>query len=880
MAVINPFPLNIGIKQDSWEKLQLLANIDPSFKLIAEEFNKMIQGLEYLYTLGGGSFQSLPPLQQPYYADVAAMYANQENQTTGFMQKVLDGPGDLLVTYYIYNGGTTGSASDYDQLTEEQAVIFEAASSWHVKKVKGKAASWVGNIDLQNAYCVVTESGGNITSIIFDESYSNYLAKAIALKTAGESVYFSIANVTQEKHIVAEVSSFGTYEATTKVIANLVTTGNFAVATADIVIEDSLHLFLPLVGGGSGSGTVVSGAESVIFITQASEIVNQVLDSSKIYQIDGSINLAAGEYIIVPSGGLTLFGYGFDVSNISKNTTNESIFSSPAGGSGNLVSNFIQFNAGVGSIFNLEDSDGSHAIELNDINFIGSASLGEINGYRQFLGTTLGIYSCSDGLTLSGTWTGFRLSNSNIFGFGSSGTLIKQGTSLSFSNRVFLNVNIDFPTGAVLSDLQPSNFTLDELFQINGSQVKLNSVINQNNADALLPNISANDKECLWTSNIGLPTSSTERFIDTLDAGASHVIDWLYDTHQINMTEDCVLTESNLPPNGLKTGQITIYLEPNNFNVTLPSGWTNPSSSLIGTIKQNEINEIVAKFLGTNKYFIKVNNSLSVYPAPNLSSVNPLSLVPSQTQSLSLLGSFFTPATIVEIENQTVTNVEFISSGELLLTVSTGATESDFDIIISNGTEVTFSNALIVNLGVVYVPSPANWVNQSGALDVSSIGQMKATNLGSLGGAEWNQVIDINKDFYIRFNISKSALGWVNHSENTAFIWFNLKRITDDVSVMQLRSRTAIGSTYYTIDRSSIAMPFTAVEYVTGANQESAFDNLSLKNFEIRFVSGLMTIWVDGVLDTTFTDTFNTNLYLDLDVKHWDVINIKYIELP
>ena len=45
---VNPFPLDIPTKIDSWDKLALLQYIDPSLKLTADEINKMVQALEYL----------------------------------------------------------------------------------------------------------------------------------------------------------------------------------------------------------------------------------------------------------------------------------------------------------------------------------------------------------------------------------------------------------------------------------------------------------------------------------------------------------------------------------------------------------------------------------------------------------------------------------------------------------------------------------------------------------------------------------------------------------------------------------------------------------------------------------------------------------------
>lgn len=50
----NPFPLNIPEKEDSFEKEQLLANVDARFKYSAEEFNKILAGLTWLYLNSGG----------------------------------------------------------------------------------------------------------------------------------------------------------------------------------------------------------------------------------------------------------------------------------------------------------------------------------------------------------------------------------------------------------------------------------------------------------------------------------------------------------------------------------------------------------------------------------------------------------------------------------------------------------------------------------------------------------------------------------------------------------------------------------------------------------------------------------------------------------
>lgn len=45
----NPFPLNIDPKQDSIEKLLLMENIPADYKVTAEEFNKLLLCIQYLY---------------------------------------------------------------------------------------------------------------------------------------------------------------------------------------------------------------------------------------------------------------------------------------------------------------------------------------------------------------------------------------------------------------------------------------------------------------------------------------------------------------------------------------------------------------------------------------------------------------------------------------------------------------------------------------------------------------------------------------------------------------------------------------------------------------------------------------------------------------
>src|SRR5690606_19879601 len=83
MATENPFPLNIGSKSDSWEKLQLLANIDPEYKYTAAEWNIITQALNYLYENQAGSVPSTTPATNKITFGLAAI-----NNTSGDITSV------------------------------------------------------------------------------------------------------------------------------------------------------------------------------------------------------------------------------------------------------------------------------------------------------------------------------------------------------------------------------------------------------------------------------------------------------------------------------------------------------------------------------------------------------------------------------------------------------------------------------------------------------------------------------------------------------------------------------------------------------------------------------------------------------------------------
>lgn len=252
-----------------------------------------------------------------------------------------------------------------------------------------------------------------------------------------------------------------------------------------------------------------------IVVRDKVDIVNKTLDPTMNYIIDGEILLLPTESIEVPLGGLSLSGYGFDVSSIKALTASSTIFKSPVGGCGNLFLSNISLEAsgGASKVFNLTNAGaptgGADAIELNVVNFNNCDSLGELVNFRQGLWDNIGIFGVKDGITLSGTWSGgFRSDLTIVRNFGTSGVssvLFKAGTGLLFRSRFWTDVNADFKDAGLLSNFVTSNFNTNNLYQIKGAQITRNGVLDvlENYTDT----ITAFDTISDWQGNNGIQNS-------------------------------------------------------------------------------------------------------------------------------------------------------------------------------------------------------------------------------------------------------------------------------------------------------------------------------------------------------------------------------------
>lgn len=242
-------------------------------------------------------------------------------------------------------------------------------------------------------------------------------------------------------------------------------------------------------------------------LVQSAGTLAGTLDSTIDYVIDGVIDMGS-QSIEVPQGGLNLSGFNFDVSKLISSAAGYTMFTSPAGGSGNyLAKNLAIEVTGSGSqVHDLVSDNGFQAWEIIRVNYNNCTSLGTLDNYRQGLEAGTGRFGGTPNLILKGTWVGGFFIDTSIvrsLDSGFTGALYEAGTSFSMASRFRSNQNIDLPASASFFDFAASNFTNPSTVQITGALVTRAGAFDANDSN-IAPNISASDLVCRWDGNVGM----------------------------------------------------------------------------------------------------------------------------------------------------------------------------------------------------------------------------------------------------------------------------------------------------------------------------------------------------------------------------------------
>ena len=227
-----------------------------------------------------------------------------------------------------------------------------------------------------------------------------------------------------------------------------------------------------------------------VVVNEAADLAG-VLDSTVVYIINGIIDMG-NQSIEVPAGGLNLTGLTFDVSKLISSSPSYTMFTSPVGGSGNiLVRDYAIEVTGAGAqVYDLEDATGFNAFEFARINYNNCSSLGTLDGYRQGFETGTGRFGGSPTLTLAGTWVGGYFIDSSIvrsLDAGMTDPLFKAGTGFSMASRFRSNQNIDLPANVAFFDFNPSHFPNPNTVQLSEVIISRNGVFDLAELIILLP---------------------------------------------------------------------------------------------------------------------------------------------------------------------------------------------------------------------------------------------------------------------------------------------------------------------------------------------------------------------------------------------------------
>jgi hypothetical protein len=259
--------------------------------------------------------------------------------------------------------------------------------------------------------------------------------------------------------------------------------------------------------------------QSLIFITKPEDF--GTIDSTKTYYIDGVIDMGSTS-LEVPAGGINIIGSTFDVSQLISSEDNYTMFTSPGGGSGNILMRNVGLTAsGTNSqLFDLVSATGFDAFEFNVVNFNGCTSMGVIDNYRQGLETGTGRFGGTPELELKGTWLGGYFIDTSIVRSLTDGSysLYKAGSGFSMNSRFRSNQNIDLPANASFFDFSTSNFPNPNTVQLDGCIVSRDGVLDATDSN-IIPNMQKGDVQTYWKNNTGIQNT----FVGSLNTVTSSV---------------------------------------------------------------------------------------------------------------------------------------------------------------------------------------------------------------------------------------------------------------------------------------------------------------------------------------------------------------------
>lgn len=236
------------------------------------------------------------------------------------------------------------------------------------------------------------------------------------------------------------------------------------------------------------------------------DILSGTLVSNKVYVIDGTVDLTGLSLNFqIPTGGIFIVGFNADVDRLICSDASYTLFESVNCGSFFMQGIGISITGTLSQVYDLTNTAGVNAIEVDNVNYVNCTSLGELVGFRQGLEVNTFRSGGTPTLTLSGNWTGGFLINTSLVRGLTDGTytLFKSGASFVMTSRFRTNQNVDLPASVSFSDFSAANFTNPSTFQLSGCILTRGGVFNALDTN-ITPNITSSNLACAWDGNVGV----------------------------------------------------------------------------------------------------------------------------------------------------------------------------------------------------------------------------------------------------------------------------------------------------------------------------------------------------------------------------------------
>ena len=449
-------------------------------------------GTDYSITDGAGTLST--PIINWAYSDLTV--TNPRTHTI-----------DALVTYNFgannqVKNFTTGGI-DFDAIdgTEVNGFTFHSGQTFISTGITGGDSTSL-NMIAGATNLTHTQAGGRVKSLSFQlnsvEMYSVLAGSSSRMKLVTEEIaQILVTDGANTSEIVVDTSTI-----------------NLKFTNTDLRLDGSAGLTgqVPTSQGPGNAPVWQDVQQQRIIVTQANfatTLGSGTIDSTKEYFLDGIIDVGTTS-IEIPSGGIYISGYNFDISGLISTANSFTLFTSPVGGSGNvLFMDFLIDISGTSSqVYDIVGDTGFEAIEIDRINFNNCTSLGEIDTYRQGLETGTGRFGGTPNLILSGTWVGGYFIDTSIVRSLTDGAyaLFEEGTAFVMSSRFRTNMNVDLNATVAFVDFAPANFANANTLQLTGCIATRNGVVDSNDV-TLIPNMASTDIEALWKANVGLPNT-------------------------------------------------------------------------------------------------------------------------------------------------------------------------------------------------------------------------------------------------------------------------------------------------------------------------------------------------------------------------------------